>query len=257
MFKIISFILALIVTSGCSYQNYVIGDINKIPRNGKYALIEFIISPHVRPTTPIIDAAFYQTYLDNIVFDIIEYNLKNVNIYERYAGKKFEESKFDILYSDSLISNKNYQSLKGEVNVFSLDFHDLDFPQIIIPSKSYNFFNFDQTSSSLNYFDKFLEESDLENISKICKAMKLDGVFIINLTILPSSEMGIFFSSWWRVLNTKIYFFDSKGTKTLTISYYSDYLKGYADDYNNYVYTLKQFYSNIDDILKYSFNKTK
>ena len=75
-------ITASLILSSCVSPVKISGKKEKVQNLKKVALIEFIITPHEKPSIPLIDAAIYNSNIDDIAADIIQTNNQRIDIYE-------------------------------------------------------------------------------------------------------------------------------------------------------------------------------
>jgi hypothetical protein len=213
---LLSLILILITLSSCVSPVIMVGNKERVKELKKVALVEVAILPVYKHTFPLIDAAIFNSNLDDAVPMIMKYNAEKIDYYSNFLGEKLNEYfDFEVLYGDELFQSDSYRNLSSKVTLYSKRTDDADFNKIFIPKDSYNFIDFssgetEDTWKTTN--DRFTINNSFKNtIITICSELDVDGIVMAVSRILPIQKPGFLTLNWARHNSIGIHFYDKGG----------------------------------------------
>ena len=179
--------LSVMILTSCASPVSISGNGKKedLKKMKHAAILEFIIAPHHKPTFPLIDAAVFNSNLDDIAIEIMKTNNEKVGEYESYFGEKYKKySGNELLFGEDYYNSELYDRISKLFSPTNTDYDDEDFPEITIVKNSENyfdFFDFDVASSFLQRSDYALENKinvNLDKLDNILNEIKLENALL-------------------------------------------------------------------------------
>lgn len=215
------------------------------------AMLEFIIAPHFKPTFPLIDAAIFNSNLDDIAIEIMKANNEKVNDYESYFGEKYMEySGHELLYGEDYYNSEIYERINKTFRTMSTDYDDEDFPEITIVKNSKNYFNFFGYDNPIYYFRSAGLKRIQPQLSEISSALQVDGLIIVVTGV--SAESNMF--SMERFSITKVIFYNDITRNFVIAESKSKPVPGKTASIDNYTTALDQYLIFSDFMLQVVFD---
>lgn|GEM_PF-5763980 len=227
------------------------GNVHELKTYDTIAVIQFVVSPPEVPIFPLIDAAIYNSAVDEIVTDILDTNQLKANDLAEYTREYFNENtSVFLLCGQDYFNSPSYSSLKDKIEIFSTELDDADFSEMAIPTHSYNFFDVFENAFPLNYFYSNLDlNKPNETIAKIAKELNQKVVAIIVTGNIPFNP-GFFSSRWGTYNKTIIFFYRDNGTMILSASVNSEEIKAKGSSRQGYSFIIDKYKDNLKEIIE-------
>lgn len=215
------------------------------------AVIQFVVSPPEVPIFPLIDAAIYNSAVDEIIPDILDTNQLKANELVEFTKDYFNENtSIHLLCGQDYFKSPSYSSLKDKIEVYSTELNDDDFVELAIPTHSFNFFDTFDGSLPLYHINSILDiDKPDEKIARIAKELNQKVVAIIVTGNIPYNP-GFFSSRWGTHHQTRIYFYRDNGTMILSAEVNSEEIKAKGSSRQGYSFILDKYKDNLKEIVE-------
>lgn len=244
------FVLITLVTLSSCRGLKLDGDIDKLIRSDSIPVVQFVVSPPYQPTFPLIDAALYNSDVEDIIPNILDTNIVKANELAEFTLEFFRDSTTLILLTGKEYYNsEEYRKLSTNVKTYNLELEDEDLFEFAIPDGSKNFFNMYE-GLPLGYFGRHSsEEKPNKTIKKIAEELDREIIAIIITGNLPGSPG--FFSSKWSTTNiVQMFFYNKNGTLLASINNESPPYRVSGNDQEGYGKLLDLYKKSISKIAK-------
>lgn len=244
------FTFAILVTLSSCKAIKLDGNIDKMLSYDSIAVVQFVVSPPYQPTFPLIDAAIYNSDVEDIVPDILEINKDKANELADYTFEFFRDSTtLNLLVGEVYYNSEEYSNLKSSIKSYSLELDDDDLFEFAIPKNSQNYFDMFESFPGGYFDDIATDETPNKTIKKIAEILDREIVAVIATVNIPNSP-GFFSSKWGTSNSVGLYFFSRDGKKLATVGTSSPNFPVSGDDPEGYGKLLNLYKQSISKIAK-------
>ena len=245
--------LSVMILTSCASPVSISGNGKKedLKKMKHAAILEFIIAPHHKPTFPLIDAAVFNSNLDDIAIEIMKTNNEKVGEYESYFGEKYKKySGNELLFGEDYYNSELYDRISKLFSPTNTDYDDEDFPEITIVKNSENYFDFFGNENPIYFFRSSALQNIQPQLSEISSALQVDGLIIVVTGVSAESYMF----SMERFSVTKIIFYNDVTEDFVIVESKSKPVPGKTASIGNYTSALDQYLIFSDFMLQVVFD---